>query len=279
MAKNIIAYILLAVLAVLCCILAVRLIKIFGQGEMAVDGEWELVWSDEFDYTGKPDASKWKYDVGGNGWGNGEIQYYTDGANAHVDGGKLKIELRPEIYNGYDYTSARIVSIEGWTYGRFEISARLPSGIGTWPAIWMLETNKTTEWPFGGEIDIMEHVGYNLNQVHHTVHTGRFNGMLGTHKGSSRYVEGATENFNIYALEWLPDKLEYYINRELVFTYDPSNYADPVTEQEWRFDRPFSLILNIAYGGTWGGQLGTDDSALPAVMEIDYVRVYQKSSR
>lgn len=241
------------------------------------DAMWELVWSDEFDYMGAPDPEKWRYDAGGGGWGNNELQYYTRGDNARVNDGCLEIELRAEELGGRQYTSSRMISVPGWKYGRFEISARVPSGKGTWPAIWMLPAVESPYgiWPGSGELDIMEHVGFEQDRIHQTIHTKAYNGMAGTQKGERRYVDDVSGSFHLYTLEWLPDGLRFAVDDEPLFVYNPSEFADPVTELEWPFDVPFSLILNIAYGGNWGGARGLDDDALPAVMEVDYVRVYQ----
>ncbi len=239
---------------------------------------WQLIWADEFDYTGEPNPADWRPDVGGGGWGNGELQYYTAGGNATVTGQCLEIELRAQPMQGSSYTSARLVSTRGWTYGRFEISARLPQGVGTWPAVWMLPTGHPLPgdpWPGCGELDIMENVGFDHGNIHQTIHTGAFNHMNGNQKGGTKYLADVSEQFHLYAMEWLPDSLRFFIDGEEVFSYKPGDYTGDVTTQEWPFDSPFSLILNVAYGGSWGGALGTDDTCLPAVMEIDYVRVYK----
>lgn len=244
--------------------------------------DYKLVWSDEFDYEGKPDSTKWKYDVGADGWGNNELQEYTDdNNNAWVKDGKLTIELRKEKnkYGEIGYTSARIKTrdLADWRYGKFEISAKLPRGKGTWPAIWMLPTD-TTEygaWPTSGEIDIMEHVGYLQNIINHNVHTKAFNGMDGTNKGFAYAYKGVSDDFHTYTLEWLPDKLIFSIDGEEKFTYDPHEYVENVTSEEWPFDKEFHLIINLAYGGNWAGRTGVDDSVLPQQLQVDYVRVYQ----
>jgi beta-glucanase (GH16 family) len=240
---------------------------------------YELVWSDEFDYTGLPDPEKWGYDVGGAGWGNNERQFYTDGENAFVDGEKLVIELRPQDSLLIPATSARMVTRNkgDWLYGRIEVRAKLPAGVGTWPAIWMMPTDSVYgPWPRSGEIDIMEHVGFDHGNVHSSIHTAAFNHMHNTHKGSGgRNVSGADREFHVYAVEWLPHELRFFIDDALTYTYNPGNYTDDITDREWPFDQRFHLILNIAWGGNWGGQRGLDPDALPATMEVDYVRVYQ----
>lgn len=239
---------------------------------------YELVWSDEFDYVGEPNPEKWGYDVGGHGWGNNELQYYTEDGNAWVDGEKLIIEARREEKGTRDYTSARLVTRDkgDWLYGKIEVSAKLPAGLGTWPAIWMLPTDwEYGDWPDSGEIDIMEHVGYNLDEIHVTAHTRSYNHGKGTQKGASKHFEGVSEEFYTYAIEWLPDKIVWYVNGEELFTYEPQKMITQPTYREWPFDTRFHLLLNIALGGDWGGLRGFDEDMLPVTMEVDYVRVYQ----
>ena len=239
---------------------------------------YDLIWSDEFDYEGLPDETKWDYDVGGSGWGNNELQYYTKGDNAFVKDGKLTIEARKESHEGKDYTSSRLVSRGkgDWLYGKIEVSAKLPSGLGTWPAIWMLPTDwDYGSWPASGEIDIMEHVGYNQNTVHGSVHTQSYYHSINTQKTATKYIEGVSEEFHTYMLEWLPDKILVYIDGEVIFSFEPTKYKPNPTYKEWPFDKRMHLLLNIAVGGNWGGAKGMDESIYPIQMEIDYVRVYQ----
>lgn len=240
--------------------------------------DWELVWSDEFDYKGLPDESKWNYDTRGNeyGWGNNELQYYTSSrdSNAIVNGNHLLIKTYQEDYQNRAYTSARLTT-KGkgdWLYGRIEISAKLPGGRGTWPAIWMLPTDNTYGgWPASGEIDIMEHVGFEPDSVYTTVHTKAFNHIKGTQKGAATSVPEAETSFHLYAIEWDPEKIDFIIDDKKVFTFQNTGKGP----EEWPFDQPFHLILNVAIGGNWGGQQGVDSTIFPAVMEVDFVRVYQ----
>jgi len=241
-----------------------------------------LVWEDDFEYTGLPDTSKWSYDVGGHGWGNNELQYYTNEReeNARVEDGKLIIEARKEAYSGNDYTSARLVSRNkgDWTYGRIEARAKLPKGKGTWPAIWMLPTEwiyGDGDWPDVGEIDIMEHVGWDEGVIHGTIHTHDFNHMDGTQQSGQITIPDAVDAFHVYAIEWTEDKIEWYVDDEKYFTYE--NNGDGWSA--WPFDHPFHLILNIAVGGDWGGSEGVADTIFPQKMEIDYVRVYKKKDQ
>lgn len=236
---------------------------------------WQLVWSDEFDYQGYPDSNKWGYDIGAGGWGNQELQYYTNRLeNARVENGRLIIEARKENYGGAQYTSARLKTrYKGdWLYGRIEVRAKLPGGTGTWPAIWMLPTdNVYGGWPNSGEIDIMECVGYDPWRVYFTIHTAAYNHMLGTQKGSSTILNDPQNNFYTYALEWYPDRLDFYVDNVKYFTF----YKEKDDYTVWPFDQRFYLILNIAVGGTWGGAQGVDPNVFPQRMEVEYVRVYQ----
>ncbi|MCY3631017.1 MAG: family 16 glycosylhydrolase [Bacteroidota bacterium] len=238
---------------------------------------WELVWSDEFDYTGLPDPTLWSYDVGGHGWGNAESQFYTENReeNARVEDGHLIIEARKEPWSGRDYTSVRLVSKSkgDWTYGRIEVRAQLPSGVGTWPAIWMLPTNSSYgngRWPDTGEIDIMEHVGFNQGSIHATIHTDAYNHIDRTQRGGSTNVPDASDVFHVYAVEWTPLRMAFSVDGNTFWTFSRGLN----TWQGWPFDRDFHLIMNIAIGGSWGGQQGIDDSIFPQQMLVDYVRVH-----
>ena len=241
--------------------------------------DWQLVWSDEFDVDGAPDASKWTFETGGHGWGNNELQHYTGRLdNARVEDGVLVIEAKKEDYQGNAYTSARLNSAASWTYGRYEVRAQLPAGRGTWPAIWMLYSTNgygNGSWPDNGEIDIMEHVGYQPNVVHSTVHTKAFNHAIGTQRGASTTVPTATTAFHEYAVEWEPNEIRGYVDDELYFTFEN---RDGYSWEQWPFDRDFHLLLNVAVGGDWGGSQGVDDSVFPQAMRVDYVRVYQEAN-
>ena len=243
--------------------------------------KWQLVWSDEFNYSGLPDPAKWGYDVGGGGWGNQELQYYTEQRkeNARVENGSLVIEARREKWEGREYTSCRLIS-KGkgdWTYGRFEVRAKLPAGRGTWPAIWMLPSvDKYGTWPNGGEIDIMEQVGFDPQVVHASVHTKSYHHSIGTQKTSKIDVPTAPTAFNVYAVEWTPEEIRGYVNQQQFFSFKNERLINPAADyRQWPFDQPFHLILNIAVGGTWGGAQGIDETIWPQRMEVDYVRVYE----
>ena len=238
----------------------------------------KLVWSDEFDTPGLPNPANWKYDVGGRGWGNNEVDYDTDARleNARVEGGKLIIEARKEAYKGNNYTSARLLTAgkHSWKYGRIEAMAKLPQGRGTWPAIWMLGDNiSTTPWPRCGELDIMEHVGYDQNVIHGTAHTEAYNHVKGTQKEGKTTIPTVSSEFHLYAIEWSGTQISFFVDDNRYYTVERSVLGG--TEDKWPFDQPFFLILNLAIGGNWGGLQGIDDSIFPQRMEIDYVRVYQ----
>jgi len=239
---------------------------------------YALVWSDEFTSDGLPDPGRWAYDTGMNksGWHNGELQYNSPARaeNAEVRGGRLIIQARKESmpqaadWGGQHYTSSRLLTkgLAEWTYGFFEIRARLPCGKGSWPAIWML--NSALDWPRGGELDIMEHVGREPGRVFSTVHTAATHG---TGQGGAAQVPDACAAFHAYQMHWTPDRLRFGIDGKVHFVYsNPSTGRD-----RWPFDAPQFLIINIAVGGHLGGAV--DDTTFPARMEIDHVRVYQKA--
>ncbi len=237
--------------------------------------KYVMVWSDEFNTPGLPDSTKWSYESGK--IRNNELQYYTvkRHENARIEDSVLVIEARKEKYNGADYTSASIISkgIGDWKYGKIEISAKVPTGKGTWPALWMMPTNSEYgTWPRSGEIDIMEYVGFESQYLHYTCH---FEGTDGTgHQSSGTKSASIVNPFNKFikfAIIWTPDKIEWYANDVKYFTY--TKKSDDY--RTWPFNKEFYLILNLAYGGTWGGTAGVDDTKLPHKFLIDYVRVYQ----
>jgi beta-glucanase (GH16 family) len=246
-------------------------------------GEWQPVWCDEFDYEGLPNSTLWNYDVGGHGWGNNELQYYTnaDVDNAYVANGYLTIEAMKESFGGNDYTSARLVSRDkgDWTYGKVQVRAKVAGGKGTWPAIWMLPTDWSYGgWPDSGEIDIMEFVGVDPNLLHATIHTGAYNHSIGTQVGETISLNNMETEFHVYEMEWEPNVIRFYVNGINYYTvnYDPDNSSNVLPWEAWPFDEDFHLILNLAFGGNWGGYAGIDESLDHMKFEIDYVRVYQK---
>lgn len=239
--------------------------------------DWILQWADEFDDDGLPDPRRWSYDAGGHGWGNSELQHYTRerAENARVEGGRLIIEARKETWEDSAFTSARLVSKgEGdWTYGRIEVRAKLPAGRGTWPAIWMLPSTPDRRWPDDGEIDIMEHVGHDPGIVHASIHTTAYNHVRSTQKTATIAVPDAQDAFHVYSVEWTRLRVTCLIDDFAYFSYDR---APDATKDEWPFDHDFHLVLNVAVGGSWGDTEGIDETAFPARLEIDYVRVLQR---
>ncbi|MCW5981275.1 MAG: glycoside hydrolase family 16 protein [Bryobacteraceae bacterium] len=255
------------------------LVPVLVFGGVLSAAEWRLVWSDEFDAPGAPDPAKWKYEQGY--LRNGESQYYTTGRpeNARVENGALVIEARKEAYptaagGQAEYTSASLITdgTAAWRYGRVEVRAKLPTGRGTWPAIWMLGSNiHQVDWPNCGEIDIMENVGFDPDTIHGNIHTEAYNHASGTNKGARIAVARPFESFHVYAIEWFEDRIDFFVDERKYFTY----LNEKTGAAAWPFDQPFFLILNVAIGGSWGGQQGIDDSIFPQRMEVDYVRVYQ----
>jgi beta-glucanase (GH16 family) len=229
---------------------------------------YRLVWADEFN-TNRIDTTSWSLQTGDNGWGNRELQYYTPAGNAEVTRGSLVITARRE---GNKYTSARMVTRAKrvFTYGYFEMKAKLPKGTGTWPALWMLGQNiKEVGWPACGELDIMEHVGKNPGQVHCSIHNPSGHGET-PYTGIIRLPD-LFNTYHLYAMEWTPEHISFLVDGKLVYNYAPKEK----NTANWPFDKPMYLIFNVAIGGNWGGPV-VDDSCLPQSMTIDYVRVYQR---
>lgn len=235
----------------------------------------KLVWSEEFNYRGLPDSKNWGYEVGY--IRNKEAQYYTERKkkNARVRNGYLEITALKEPKDTFSYTSASINTLGRMSFfrGRLEVRAKIPTGRGSWPAIWMMGTDRTTVgWPECGEIDIMENVGWDPLKLHATVHTP------GSRKDPGKLLRSvnvslpnAFTDFHEYALEWYDDRLEFYVDKELVLTYK----KDDTLPTYWRFDKPHYLLLNLAIGGAWGGAKGIDDSLFPLKYYVDWVRYYK----
>ena len=254
----------------------VTIYSVFGYSQIHTN----LVWADEFEVDGKPDPTKWGYDLGnacdlpcGCGWGNNELQIYTDDlANAKVENGCLVVsvlEVEPD-----SFTSARIHTKgkTDWTYGTFEIRAKVATGLGTWSAIWMLPTeNKYGGWPKSGEIDIMENVGYASDSIVGSSHTESYNHMIGTHKNGELYVPDATTEYHIYKNVWTEEYFALFVDDTELFRYVKESEESNV----WPYDEPFYFLINLAYGGNWGGKMGIAPAELPADLIVDYVRVYQ----
>jgi beta-glucanase (GH16 family) len=238
---------------------------------------WQLAWSDSFSVNGLPDSKKWAYETGASGWGNNELENYTASRleNARVDSGNLIIEARNDNYQNHQYSSVRMHSIGtgNWTYGRFEIRAKLPFGKGTWPALWMMPTSSTYGgWPSSGEIDIMEHVGSDQGVIHFSTHCQKYYFRLGNQKTATKKIADCSTAFHVYAMEWNADTIRGYIDTSLYFT----NVNEHSGWQAWPFDKPFHFIFNIAIGGDWGGTV--DNTIFPQRMYVDYANVYSWSN-
>ena len=247
-------------------------------------GAWSLTWSDEFNGASGStvDSSKWSFDIGGGGWGNNELQTYTDRTtNAELQHGALVIRAVKETFTGADsitrnYTSARLLTRNKFTqtYGRFEARIQVPHGQGIWPAFWMLGNDiKTAGWPNCGEIDIMENIGKEPSIVHGTLHGPGYSGPNGI--TASYALPGSrkfSNNYHTFAIEWEPDVIRFYVDGHLYKTRTP---ADLPAGKAWVFNHPFFLILNVAVGGDFPGTPEAT-TIFPQLMKIDYVRVYQR---
>jgi hypothetical protein len=249
--------------------------------EITTPAGYNLVWQEEFndarDDNGKtvlPNSSEWWYETGAGGWGNNELQNYIaaySGSDtcAKIYNGTLKI-IAQKV--GSEVLSVRMNTSDSWIYGYFEARLKLPGGKGTWPAFWMMPKNYTA-WPDDGEIDIMEEVGYRPNYVSSSIHCKAYYHSIGTQKTAEKYVSTAESEFHVYALEWTAGYIKGYVDGVSYFEFDNDLTGNYDT---WPFYNPFYIKLNLAWGGNWGGAEGTDESVLPAVYEIDYVRVFQK---
>lgn len=255
-----------------------------GQGEAVARAvSYNLVWSDEFNYSGQPDGDKWSHDIWDPGRVNNEKQAYTNRLeNARVENGNLIIEARRDWHNGREYTSGRLNSKVGWTYGRMEARIKIPSGWGTWPAFWLYPNDETKYgwnnvtnywWPNCGEIDIMEHVGKDPNKIHGSVHSRDFYFKLGNQRTGVTTVGDAVSAFHVYAVEWSPEKIDFFVDNNKYYTV----WNDNQGWGTWPFNHDFHIILNLAVGGDWGGdQNGNPDPNIwPRRMEVDYVRVFK----
>lgn len=239
-------------------------------------GDRQLVFADEFNVSGAPDTALWTFDTGSHGWGNHELQNYTNGdpSNVVVDNGLLEITARKDSQQPKGYSSVRMVQKKGFLYGRLEVRAQLPEGRGLWPALWLLPDHfKYGGWPASGEIDLMENVGYNPDSVFFTIHTEQYNHIKQTQKSQGVFNKSLYTQFHDYALEWTVDELIFFMDDQEVFRFD--NEHSDSGYKSWPFDQPFHLLLNIAVGGDWGGKMGIDPGAFPATMLVDYVRVFQ----
>ena len=250
-------------------------------GPMKRPSNARLVWHDDFDGAAL-DAANWRYDTAYNrkGWFNAELQYYSAGRpqNVRVGHGLLTILARHETpsqfpdWGGQHYTSAKIVSKgAGWTYGFYEIRAKLPCARGTWPAIWMLPVDMQ-KWPDDGEIDIMEQVGAEPNLIYASLHTRLFNHVLKTQRSAQKLVPTSCRDFHVYQLDWRRNSIIIGVDGHGILRVLNDR---PGGKGAWPFDVPFHMILNLAIGGKWAGAKGIDDAAMPQRMDVDYVRVWR----
>lgn len=235
---------------------------------------WELTWQDEFTEP-ELDLTRWTPEVGGHGWGNAESQFYTDRPeNAFIEDGKLVIHVLKESYQGKRFTSARLITKDNFTqqYGRFEARIQIPTGQGIWPAFWMLGNNiDEVGWPQCGEIDILENIGSEPSLVHGTIHGPGYSGANGIGKPFSIASGRFTDDFHVFAVEWEPEEIRWYVDDVLYNTITPDTVPG-----EWVYDHPFFMILNVAVGGYWPGY-PDDTTTFPQRMTVDYVRVYERS--
>lgn len=271
----------ISIIAAGACTLLVHCSQVKSEGRSG-ETKRELVWEDDFSAS-ELDSSRWTVIKGDGcpdlcGFGNNELQYYTGReANLRIREGVLIIQAVKDSTSGRAYSSAKLVT-KGkgdWKYGMVEVRAKVPVGKGTWPAIWMLPTMEgERQWPLDGEIDIMEHVGYNQGMVYGALHSNKYNGLLGTQRVDSIPVPDAHERFHVYALDWDEEKISWLVDGQEYYTV----WKKDEDYEGWPFDQPHHLILNLAVGGNWGGKYGVDDSIWPQALEIDYVKVYQKTN-
>ncbi|WP_017210089.1 family 16 glycosylhydrolase [Clostridium beijerinckii] len=235
------------------------------------DTGWNLAWSDEFNWT-SINTSNWKYETGGDGWGNNELEYYTNRSeNARIENGNLVIEARKENYNGMNYTSARLKSqgLKNWTYGKVEARMKLPAGQGVWPAFWMLGENiSQVSWPKCGEIDIMEHIN-NESAIHGTIHWDSTGNNTHAQYGAASPNIDVTQ-YHVYSIEWDASSIKWFVDGT---QYLEANIANNINGTE-EFHKPFFILFNLAVGGNWPGN-PDGSTPFPAKMYVDYVRVYQ----
>jgi beta-glucanase (GH16 family) len=247
---------------------------------------WTLTWSDEFNGAdgSAPDATKWTFDLGGNGWGNNELECYTNRLqNAEIQGGNLVITARQE--NNFqcsdgttrNYTSARMLTQGKFSqaYGRFEARIKIPAGQGMWPAFWMLGNNiDSVAWPTCGEVDIMENIGSEPSINHGSIHGPGYTGSTGVSLPFTLTSGKLSDDFHVYDIEWETNVVRFYVDGNLYATFTPGSLPQGAT---WEFDHPFFILLNVAVGGDWPGA-PDNTTVFPQTMLVDYVRVYKKAS-
>ena len=251
-------------------------------GEIVVPDGYHLVWNDEFNEGTLLDPNHWTHEVQGAGWVNDELQNYV---NHQTSSGRVVTEIKDgslhihcfneggKIYSGRVYAHVKT----GWQYGWFEARINLPKGKGTWPAFWMMPVGNdwnTNPWPMCGEIDIMEEVGCVPNEVSSSIHTQDYNHTKNTQKTHKMTISKAEGEYHVYALEWTEDAITTYVDGEVQLAVKKSSLGSG--HNQWPFHYAFYPILNLAWGGSWGGMNGVDENALPVTMSVDYIRVFQK---
>ncbi|MDA3823429.1 MAG: glycoside hydrolase family 16 protein [Bacteroidales bacterium] len=254
--------------SVLFAILAVFMLQCGNQKDNV---KMELIWADEFNESGAPDEALWSYELGY--IRNKEEQKYTDSPeNIRIEDGMCVITCRLEEDSTITSASINTWKKKDIKYGRVEVRAQIPSSLGTWPAIWLLGNARTeVGWPSCGELDIMEHVGYDDQMIHANIHTKAYNHKIETNKGNKIQVENPFDDFHIYSMNWYEDHIDFFLDDSLYFSYENDGQKDVDT---WPFAESHYLLINLAFGGSWGGREGVDYSTLPLEFKIDYVRVY-----
>lgn len=258
--------------------LAIGLLAMLPLG--AAPPQWNLVWSDEFNGRAgaPPDPAKWTYDLGGGGWGNQELEVYTNSRNNSYQDGQGDLVIAAFDSGAGQYTSARLKTQGLFTtqYGRIEARIKIPYGQGIWPAFWMLGDNiGTAGWPQCGEMDIMENIGREPATVHGTVHGPGYSGSHGIGQPFTLAAGAFSDDYHVYAIQWAAGRIDFFVDNNPYFSVTPASLTGG---SPWVFDHSFFLILNVAVGGTWPGNPGST-TVFPQKMLVDYVRVYQPVKR
>jgi beta-glucanase (GH16 family) len=260
----------LAFIAACCALVAT-------EGDRAGPVKGKLLWSQEFNSIGFPSRDDWSMDVGGGGWGNNELQYYTN-RNAMILNGKLAITGRIEnIGDNHKYTSSKLVSKKAFKYGVFEARIKMPPGVGTWAAFWFVSDKKPLDWPLDGEIDVVEHIGRTPGDVHVNVHCGKYNHINQTGKGAETHLNNIYDDYHTYTMDWNEHRIKFFVDDKELYMFRKLD----ASKGGWPFDTDMNLVLNLAIGGNLGlpPSLGipVEDSAFPTTFYVDYVRQYEKN--
>lgn len=241
--------------------------------------QYKYVWGDNFCSKELIDKDKWKYSVGGNGWGNGELQYYANNRkkNTEIIKDKLVIRSLHEEYKNSKFTSAKLISKEAWQYGKFVIRAKVPLARGVWPAVWLLPISYNgNNWPLCGEIDILEYFAHTRSEIQFSLHSNNYNFYRENKFNKSINLGNAILDFNIYSIEWTESFISFSVNDIIYYTAYKSDCRNS-SKKEWPFDAPFNIIINLAVGGHYAGKFGIDVDKWPQEFIIDYIYVYQLS--